>query len=190
MTDTTDMSDLLTKLDDLKTERGPVGSTSAQWINPRGQILDTSDDIHISFVIKNPEKFGTSLEAIYHTYAKHQEEIGREGKAREEIMAGILKRGWIRTRLNRAGRNIFWTVSIEKMTDKIKDNLYNWSNHMIKQGGYAGSKYNDVKFDIVSGLPIRNSYRLGDLADDKLMQESRKKPELNIMIVESVDDFS
>lgn len=37
--------------------------------------------------------FGTTIEKIREIYKNHGEPVGHEGKAREEIMISILKRG-------------------------------------------------------------------------------------------------
>ena len=87
----------------------------AYWISPRGRILPVTGQVvtHIRAVIKTPSQFGLSREAILKAYRNHQEPLGLEGKARQEIMAGLLKKGWIRIRYVPRGQYFTiqaWTI--------------------------------------------------------------------------------
>jgi len=66
-------------------------------ISPNGEIVSVGDT-HIDAIIKNPSKFGLSASEIEKTYEKYNEPMGIEGKAREEIIINVVKRGWIRVR--------------------------------------------------------------------------------------------
>lgn len=70
----------------------------AYWINIGSEIVPVQST-HIAEVIKAPFRFGYTRERIDAEYAKFQEPIGHEGKARQLIMADLIRNhGWIRLR--------------------------------------------------------------------------------------------
>jgi hypothetical protein len=69
----------------------------AFWISPEGAILPVPLS-HIASVIRAPEVFGLTREYLEDAYRKHKEPLGLEGKARGEIIAGLICKGWIRIR--------------------------------------------------------------------------------------------
>ena len=69
----------------------------AFWISPQGTIFPVTRS-HINEVITNPERFGLTRGGIEAVYRKHKEPLGWEGKAREEIIKGLIVEGWIRIR--------------------------------------------------------------------------------------------
>ena len=69
----------------------------AFWISPDGEITPVGRN-HISEVISNPAKFGMTREEIKRAYEHHDERLGLEGMAREEIIKTLIGRGWIRIR--------------------------------------------------------------------------------------------
>lgn len=103
---------------------------AAYWISPSNQIIDVPTN-HIDIVIKNPETFGLTLADIQSVYESHGEEIGTEGKAREEIILDLVKKGWIRIRQY---RNQGWSVNVNRLTKKIKDNLFDWVTKVTGDG--------------------------------------------------------
>jgi hypothetical protein len=69
----------------------------AFFISPKDEIIYCGES-HISMIIKNPKKFGVSIEIIEYIYDTYNEKIGIEGKAREKILISLLNQGWIRIR--------------------------------------------------------------------------------------------
>jgi hypothetical protein len=72
----------------------------AYWISPRGLIVpvEGTATTHIAMIWKNPGFFGLGRDELLAVHRKHGERPGLEGKARQEIMAGLLRQGWIRIR--------------------------------------------------------------------------------------------
>lgn len=105
----------------------------AFWISPNGELIDSSKTYHISMVIANPSKFGLSSDYINRIYAKHGEEIGTEGDAREEVIGELLKRGWVRIR---SYRN-YWSITVDRFTDKSKSLIRSWVQEMIDIGAFG-----------------------------------------------------
>ncbi|MBI5805806.1 hypothetical protein HZA73_07150 [candidate division TA06 bacterium] len=99
----------------------------AYWISPRGRIIPVTGQVvtHIRAVIKNPARFGLSREAILEAYKRHREPLGLEGKARQEIMAGLLRKGWIRLRYVPRGQ--YFTVQARTMARPRLLHLRAWA---------------------------------------------------------------
>lgn len=80
---------------------------------------------HIHDLVENPEVFGFSKKEIEDTYNKYNEEIGSEGKAREEIISKAMANGWIRMRFNTSRSGQYWTIQFDDYVKRKKqlDNL-------------------------------------------------------------------
>lgn len=61
-------------------------------------LRDPAEGTHISYIIEHPEEFTLTKEEIQKIYDTYQEELYREGKAREEIIQRVSQEGWIRVR--------------------------------------------------------------------------------------------
>lgn len=124
---------------------------NAYWISPTGAIIGVPV-IHITEIIKAPEKFGLTKEKIENIYNRFNEPVGHEGKAREEIMFDLIQKGWIRARY--LPRNDIWTMECNRLSNKAKDNIWNFFatitgeiSNLIEQillKEFA-SKYSDVR---------------------------------------------
>ena len=143
---------------------------AAYWISPRGKIIEV-DQTHINTVITNPDEFGLSKEFIDSKFAEHGDKIGQEGKAREDIIMGLIKQGWMRIR--NYLKQGYWSVNVINLTDRTMGFLQNWSEQMIKLGA---SKYNEVRIDTRTVLKSTSS-SMEEIAQDglyKLVSEGKK----------------
>jgi hypothetical protein len=166
-----------------------VIGTTAFWVTPKGETVAVNRT-HIQTVIDSPKKFGLTREKIDAVYKTYNEPIGQEGKAREEIMVDLIKKGYLRVR--RYGREGY-SINIPKMTNKIKDILFDFANKMITTG-VAGYKERDKYQEVhITGLssPVNIRLSLLDIAQDKLYEGDEKfDPENSVIIVESAEDFT
>jgi ribosomal protein S6E (S10) len=107
-------------------------SNFAYWISKSGEIMKP-DSRHIGAVIKYPSKFGETKKTIQDTYDKHGEQLSStvEGKAREEIMLRVIKRGYIRIRKGGTRRNQRWSIQVNKINSRINDYLWEWARQML-----------------------------------------------------------
>ncbi len=119
-------------------------STYAYWITDKGKLIKP-DSRHIITVVKNPTKFGETDKTIQNTFDKHGEPVNTnmEGKAREEVLLRVIRRGNIRIRVNGTRNSQHWSIQLQKLTPKIEDILWFWANTVIKNG-VAKDKYADV----------------------------------------------
>lgn len=108
------------------------GHRAGFWLSPRGELIGTSS-VHIQDIINNPSKFGMTDDLIQKTYDKHDEPIGSEGDAREELISMALTRGWIRVR-KYARPSTYWSVTVNSLDRKTKENIESWVNAFEKEG--------------------------------------------------------
>jgi len=165
----------------------------AYWISPRGEILDIAGQMHIQTVIERPEKFGLTKEYIDKLYADFDEPMGTEGKAREQIILALVKRGWIRTRLYR--KQYFWAMNINRMTNVTYDNIIKWAKYHTERtdiGKQAGN-FADVKLSKGDEAETKDIGQLIKIADGQLKEafiiEDDGGELITLSVVESVHDM-
>lgn len=116
-------------------------NSNAYFISPYGEIIESGLK-HINIIFNNPEKFDLTLDEIKEVYIKYNERIGTEGKAREEIIIGLINKGWIRARYYQKDD---WTINISHITDNVKNNLADFAQYVIKHDNNYMKLYCDVK---------------------------------------------
>ena len=102
--------------------------TTAFWISPQGEIIEIPS-LHITFVYLNSEMFGITKEFINQQYTLFKEPTGTEGKARDVILTEVLKKGWIRVRVN---KDQVWTMQVWKLTKKTRENMWAFISEVSK----------------------------------------------------------
>ncbi len=85
-----------------------------------GKIIQVQS-LHITDVCKNYEIFGLSKEYIQSKYDLYGETWGSEGKAREEIMIELMKKGWIRIRESVGKEGSKWTIQFDNYRKRKND---------------------------------------------------------------------
>jgi len=154
------------------------------FINPQGKIISCGASSHISMIISYPEKFGLNKEYIDKIYNKYNEPIGIEGKAREEILMDLFKKGWIRIRRY---VNNFWSINVIKLTKKNKDYIQEWASKILT--GFMGyiekDRYMPVKIQTSTSII---EYTVSQLSKDILYKNNESK-EYNLIVCESIDDL-
>lgn len=71
---------------------------NAYFISPRSKIIGITEGRHIRQILREPKSFGKRLGTMIEKYREYDEEPGFEGWARNEIILGLLKKGWVRVR--------------------------------------------------------------------------------------------
>ncbi|MFA6294160.1 MAG: hypothetical protein WC637_20385, partial [Victivallales bacterium] len=79
----------------------------AYFISPRGKIIPVTRGKHIDQIISEPITFGLLVKDMVSTYKRHNETFGHEGFARDEIIAGLFRKGWVRVRFEERRTLIF-----------------------------------------------------------------------------------
>lgn len=125
---------------------------SAYWITPQGKVIEVNT-FHIATIVSHPSEFGETKDSLKDTFDKHGEHINTnvEGKAREEIMMRVMKRGFVRIRKMGSRNDQRWSIQLNKMTTKINDALWMWSKEV------EGDKYANVTFHFLYSNKIIKS---------------------------------
>jgi hypothetical protein len=95
----------------------------AYWVSPFGEMLSVKST-HIEVVIKNPEVFGIKHAYIKEVYKKYRETVGLEGKARDEIVEGLINKRWMRIRYIKS--QDYYVVGFKYFDKKQIDYLRKW----------------------------------------------------------------
>lgn len=94
------------------------------WVSPAGKMLSVKST-HIDVVIKKPEVFGITRAYIKEVYKKYRETVGLEGKARDEIIEGLINKRWMRIRYIKS--NDYYIVGLNThFSEKQADYLREW----------------------------------------------------------------
>lgn len=157
---------------------------TAYWINSRGQILDIGAEKHITQVIRNPEKFGVTKEYIDARYAEHGEMVGTEGKAREEIMKEVMKKGFIRIRLYKQ----FWSIQAWDLDRRAYKALEKWAEQAIADP--RAGQYMPVRLVSFSAQYQDNSLDISDIYNGKLSESVEPVDGFEPCFVNSINDFN
>lgn len=152
----------------------------AYWINPYGKIMPVRTN-HITDVITHPEDFRTTREEVDEIHKKHNEKLGVEGNAREELIVNAIKKGFIRVRYY--SKKGMWTLNIYRLDNKVKDIIQQWATQMLADGS---SGYDDVILDMPTG---RVQHSLKSLSHDVLYSEQKYVTEPSKIVLEFVDTF-
>ncbi len=126
---------------------------NAYFIHPHGGQVIYVPHSHIALVISNPEKFWLNLDYIKKIYEKHGEKIGLEGRARREILLGLIDKGFIRIRKYKN----HWKVNIKNLyKDSAALFLYRWAKAMI---GATDDFHAEVIIDQKNGKVIKTDLK-------------------------------
>lgn len=103
--------------------------TKAYFISPTGKIFDIDVSRHMSYVLRNPEKFGYTLDELKAIYIKNGERIGSEGRTREEVVEGMTRKGFIHIR----HFGSFWAINLMNYDNRARRALSVWAEHIINE---------------------------------------------------------
>lgn len=145
-----------------------TASTKASFfISPKGELIDTKGS-HIDTIFRFPQKFGLTKEYIESIYKKYNEPLSLEGKAREEILIELIKKGWIRIRRY---PNKFWSLQAKDLTKKVKSYIGQWASEILK--GVQGFKENDRFMPVILSFSTgqKKEFTVEELAKDTLFNE-------------------
>lgn len=140
-----------------------AGYVQALWLTPKGKALDCGSLSHISFVIKNPQKFGLTDDDIKGCVkCQDAEEKGIKGvttytdgiesKAWDEVIEKVLKNGFLRLRKVRSNKYSFiWYANVYEFNRRTKKTLSDWAYDVGE-----GSKDERVIISVVRGDEPKN----------------------------------
>lgn len=114
------------------------------WLSPYGEAVRAAPT-HIYVVDNHPEKFGLSREEIDKWYAKYGEARGTEGKAREEILRELIRRGWVRIRYYVTRSFQGFSVNVGRDDRRTKNLVTDFFAKLLQAD--PGLKYSEVLYD-------------------------------------------
>ena len=153
------------------------------FIAPSGDIIPIMDT-HIRTVLDNPKKFRTTKKELHEIYDNHKEPYGLEGKARDEILANLVKEGWVRLRYQ--PRNDYFTAQIYSLTKRIKNWLYGFAQEAMK--GIKGDKYTPHTEIAIMNLQghILDRFSLKEISQDILFKHASVQRVIDISEYENI----
>ena len=146
-----------------------MARSTLYWISPRGKIFKDNNTTHIRQVVANPKVFGVTRDWIEDIFKKHNEPVGVEGDAREEILMHLFKKGYIRVRLY---VNKFWSITLYGFDRKAKKSLSSWADE-AKKDKIAG-KFMEVKILDLKSDKMIDDYDVNEISHNGHMFESEK----------------
>lgn len=158
---------------------------AAYWISPQNEIIPLNGQAganHIAVVFNNPEMFGLTEDYLKEVYEKHGEPLRSEGKAREEIILDLVKKGWVRIRRY---RNQHWSFTVARETKKIKDYIFDWAVKITDPSGLFGEREKDLYMPVkvYSALLNKiNSYTVKEIMSGAMYESNEQFDEENLLV--------
>lgn len=153
----------------------------AFWIKGK-KIIETTISRHISYIIKNPEKFGLTKKEINDIYKKHGEKEETEGKAREEIIKKASKSGWVRVR--HYSKPDYWSIQTDRWLPSREKTISNFLYNAIYDKEYMQKDAHIVILGYEDGF--RKEYKWKDGGAQKFLEEHVEHDE-DIEFIEYVE---
>jgi hypothetical protein len=152
------------------------------WIDPSGRQLEFGTN-HIGAIIQHPSKFGTNKSEVESIFKKYNEVIPSEGKARDEIIRDVVKKGFVRVRQQKN----YTSMTIDKLVGGTKKLLQKWASNEIKTDKRT-DPYMPVKIYQVSNDKMKE-YTIKDLSTGVHMYEQDELYNVDLVVVNDVSDF-
>ena len=164
----------------------PIPDFPAYWISPGGKVLPVGRN-HIDEVVASPVSFGLTDEQVAGTFKKYREPLSFEGKARNEIMEGLIRKGWIRIRYY--SRNDSYSVELNKLSKKVKDYLWAWTSGLL--GENAERRYSGIRITEFAIDYYTYEFTLDELTKGQIYSKAELKAgaQESLVLVESVFDL-
>lgn len=134
----------------------------AYFISPRGKFVPVTQGKHIDQIIYEPATFGLALKDIVAAFKRHSETLGHEGVARNEIIEGLFRKGWVRVRFEERRTLIFQLGRFTAGTKKrILAFLQLVQTGKIKPGNADGRHFTVAVYQVRES-PIVEAYDVKD----------------------------
>ncbi|MEI6422015.1 MAG: hypothetical protein WCP55_07330 [Lentisphaerota bacterium] len=132
----------------------------AYFISPRGKLVPVTMGKHIDQIISEPVTFGLALKDIVAAFKRHRETLGHEGVARNEIIEGLFRKGWVRVRFEERRTLIF---QLDRFTADTKKHILAFlqlvQTGKIKPGNADGRHFSVAVYQVRES-PIVEAYNV------------------------------
>lgn len=156
--------------------------TGAYWISPQGKVLDVGISKHIDHIVQHPESFGLTDAEVEAVYAKHNEQVGVEGQAREELILQTVSRGYIRIRFYVNKR---WSITLSNINSRTNKNI-------LQKWAQLPDVQKDIHMPVfildIATEKTNTSYTVKDLAQGIHLTEN-EKINIELIVVNSAREF-
>ena len=151
-----------------------ISKNIAFWVY-KNRIIELDVETHIQYIIKNPEMFNTTKKEIDNIYKGYNEPVNLEGKAREEIIKDIAKKGWVRIRYYVGRGSEYWSIQCDDYRRR-EESIFSFIDYAIDNNIMT---YHDpvsiISYD--SGISISYSFAEGGIS--KLYERLKRKKNAN-----------
>ncbi|MDY6787591.1 MAG: hypothetical protein SVK54_05645 [candidate division WOR-3 bacterium] len=121
----------------------------AYWIKPDGDIIPVKTR-HIDLIIQRPGEFDLSEEYIKEQFRHFNEPLGREGKARREIMKKLIEDGFIRVRFK--PKEWIWYMECNVIDTNTEIQVKKW---IEKIGANENNKCKPILIQSIKGEKVK-----------------------------------
>lgn len=106
-------------------------SSAGFWVRDR-RIMSLIST-HVRAIIDHPEVFGLSADRVYSSYKRYNEHIGREGRARMELIQEASRAGWVRVRHYSGRARDYWSIQADTIETR-RDSINLFVRFALEQG--------------------------------------------------------
>lgn len=145
----------------------------AYWITPDYQVIPVKTS-HIETVIDHPEIFHVPMDVITSIYAKHHEAVRTEGRAREEIIIEVVKKGFVRVRRYTRPIEEYWSINIDHLNDAAMAMIKQFFG-LICQGELGCQEIDKEIPVVITALNGRQTIRLAELVKNNHLPTGQKQ---------------
>lgn len=145
----------------------------AYWITPDYQVIPVLTS-HIEMIIDHPEIFHVPHDDIASVYARFNEAMRTEGKAREEIIIGAVKKGFIRIRRYQRPRDEYWSININYLNDAAMEMIKQFFS-LICQGEFGCQEIDHEIPVVITAFNGHQTIRLTELVKDNHLPTGQKQ---------------
>lgn len=145
----------------------------AYWITPDFKVVPVKTS-HIEMIIDHPEIFHVPMDVITSIYAKHHEAVRTEGRAREEIIIDVVKKGFVRVRRYTQYREEYWSINTNHLDDAAMAMIKQFFSLICQ--GELGCREIDLEIPVViTALNGHQTIRLAELVKDNHLPTGQKQ---------------
>jgi hypothetical protein len=145
----------------------------AYWITPDCQVIPVISS-HIETIIDHPDIFHVPLDQITSAYAKHHEVVRTEGKAREEIIIDVVKKGFVRVRRYTHPREEYWSINVNEINADSMDLIQQFFG-LICQGEFGCQEIDHEIPVVITAFNGHQRIRLAELVKDNHLPTGQKQ---------------
>lgn len=141
----------------------------ASWILSNGKFrYFDHNKTHIDDVTQNPARFKITSQYLASIYKKHNEPVGTEGRARDEIMLALFRKGFIRIRRYYIRMDSRYYIDAWTLDKQTKNKIYNWAEKTLRD------KRNDDVRIITHGANKTVNTTIRDIVENESLFNEQK----------------